>query len=181
MRRRGGMHQPLPRLVLRELPTDFRRLLRRPPARARLLAVFGFGCAAQRSGTRRCSGRPRRRRAAAAPRRMKSGNCSRHSAAACACTADGGGDSAGALRRFAASANGAPDAVLGVHDGAGCGERSDDSAIAVERRPVQRGPAMPVHGGAGCAGVGPTGVPQYPNRYPNTKQQARPEGRLWFG
>ena len=112
---------------------------------------------------------------------MKNGHGTRRSAAACPCTADGGGDSAGALRRFAASANGAPEVVLGVHDGAGCDERSDDSAIAEERRPVQRGHAKAVHGGAGCAGVGPTGVPQYPNRYPKTKQQARPEGRLWFG
>jgi hypothetical protein len=55
--------------------------------------------------------------------------------------------SAGALGRFAASGlgNGAPTAVLG---GAGCDEQSDDSAIAVERRPVQRGASIAVHGGA---------------------------------
>jgi hypothetical protein len=29
-------------------------------------------------------------------------------------------------------------------------------------------------------GVGPTRVPQYPTCTRNTKQQARPEGRLWF-
>ena len=91
---------------------------------------------------------------------MKNGHCARHSAAACACTADGGGDSAGALNgRFAASANGAPVVVLGVHVGVGIDERSDHSAIAVERRPVQRGPAIAVHGGAGVMGWAPRGYP----------------------
>jgi hypothetical protein len=33
----GGVHLPLPSLVLRELPIPFRPLLRRVPARARLL------------------------------------------------------------------------------------------------------------------------------------------------
>ncbi len=37
----------------------------------------------------------------------------------------------GALHRFAASANGAPAVVLGVHVGVGIDEQSDDSAIAV--------------------------------------------------
>jgi hypothetical protein len=112
--------------------------------------------AVRRGGTRRCPGRPRRRRAAAAPRRMKNGQCMRHSAAACSCTADGGGGSAGALNgRFAASANGAPAAVLGVDVGAGCDERSDDSAIVVFRRIVQRGTAIAVHGGAGVRGWAP--------------------------
>ncbi len=86
---------------------------------------------------------------------MKNGHCTRQSAAACPCTADGGGGSAAALiGRFAASANGAPVAVLGpgVHVGVGIDERSDDSAIAVMRRLVQRGGAIAVHGGAGGAG-----------------------------
>jgi hypothetical protein len=92
----------------------------------------------------------------------------------------GGGDSAGALiGRFAASANGAPVAVLGVQVGVGIDERSDHSAIAVVRRLVQRGDAIAVHGGAKVRGWAPHGVPQYPNRYPNTKQHARPEGRLY--
>ncbi len=73
---------------------------------------------------------------------MWNGHGTRHSAAASPCTADGGGDSAGTLRRFAASANGAPVVVLGVHVGAGIDERSDDSAIAAVRRTVQRGPAI---------------------------------------
>jgi hypothetical protein len=89
------VHQPLCRLVLREIPPPFRPLLRRDPARARL-SRFRFGCAAQRSVTRR-SGRPRRRRAAAAPRRCRIGYSSRPRAAASSCTADGGDDSAGAL------------------------------------------------------------------------------------
>jgi hypothetical protein len=109
---------------------------------------------------------------------MKNGLCTRQSAAASACTADGGADSAGALRRFTASANGAPVAVPAVHVGVGIDEQSDDSAIAVVRRPVQRGHAIAVHGGAGVRGWGPTGVPQYPTGTRNTKQQARPEGRL---
>jgi hypothetical protein len=108
-------------------------------------------------------------------------NClsTQRSAAASTCTADGGGDSAGALiGRFAASANGAPVAVLGVHVGVGIDERSDHSAIAAVRRMVQRGAAIPVHGGAGVRGWAPRGVPQYPTGTRNTKQQARPEGRL---
>ena len=75
------------------------------------------------------------------------------------------GDSAAALiGRFAASANGAPVVVvLGVHVGVGIDERSDDSAIAVVRRKVQRGAAIPVCARRGRgAGVGPTGVPQSP-------------------
>ncbi len=89
---------------------------------------------------------------------MKNGLRARPSAAACACTADGGGDSAGALNgRFAASANGAPEVVLGVHVGVGIDERSDDSAIAVVRRPVQRGVAIAVHGEAGVRGWAPRG------------------------
>ena len=66
----------------------------------------------------------------------------------------------GALNgRFAASANGAPAAVLGVHVGVGIDERSDHSAIAVVRRPVQRGVAIAVHGGAGVRGWAPRGYP----------------------
>ncbi len=94
--------------------------------------------------------------------------------------ADGGGDSAGALNgRFAASANGAPDAVLGVHVGVGIDERSDHSAIAVARRNVQRGVAKTVHGGDGVRGWAPRGYPSTQTGTRNTKQHARPEGRLW--
>ncbi len=52
-------------------------------------AVFGFGCAAQRSVTRFFPGRPSRRRGAAAPRRMKNGHWPRQRAAASSCTAHG--------------------------------------------------------------------------------------------
>ena len=91
---------------------------------------------------------------------MKNGLRARQCAAASTCTADGGGDSAGALNgRFAASANGAPAVILGVHVGAGIDERSDHSAIAAIRRPVQRGPAIAVHGGAGVMGWAPRGYP----------------------
>jgi hypothetical protein len=89
---------------------------------------------------------------------MKNGHRTRPRAAASPCTADGGGDSAGALNgRFAASANGAPVVVLGVHVGVGIDERSDHSAIAVHRRIVQRGEAIAVHGGAGVRGWAPRG------------------------
>jgi hypothetical protein len=50
---------------------------------------FRFGCAAQRSVTRGRSGRPRRRRAAAAPRYCRNSHWPRHNAAAWTCTADG--------------------------------------------------------------------------------------------
>ena len=84
---------------------------------------------------------------------MKNRHCPRQSAAACPCTADGGADSAGALNgRFVASANGAPAAVLGVHVGVGIDERSDDSAIAVVRRQVQRVASIAAHGVAGARG-----------------------------
>ena len=92
---------------------------------------------------------------------MKNGHGTRQRAAAWTCTADGGGDSAGALNgRFAASANGAPVVfVLAVHGGVGIDERSDHSAIAVDRRPVQRGVAIAVHGGAGVRGWAARGYP----------------------
>jgi hypothetical protein len=167
----SGVHLALSRLVLRELaiPCRVTVLLWRAPARPRLLRLR-FDCAAQRSGTRFWPGRPRRRRAAAAPRWRRFGHWPRQSSAECACTADGGGDSDAALRRFAASGNGAPEVALGVHVGAGCNERSEDSAIAVVRRNVQRGVATAVHGGAGAREWTPQGTP-VPNRYPNTKQQ----------
>jgi hypothetical protein len=146
---------------------------------ARAAVRFQFGCAARRSGTRSSSGRPRRRRAAAARRWRRIGHCTRHRVAAWTCAQDGGGNSAYPLNgRFAASGNGAPEVVLGVHVGVGIDERSDDLAIAVERRNVQRGVANAVHGGPGCGG-GPHGGTPVPNRYPKTKQQARPEGRLF--
>ena len=98
---------------------------------------------------------------------MKNGHILRRSAAASACTADGGGDSAGALNgRFAASASGAPAAVLAVHVGVGIDEQSDESAIAVARRIVQRGVAIAVHGGAVVRRWAPRG-------YPSTQTGAR--------
>ena len=160
----GGVHQPLPRFVLRELPGVFRELLRRAPARARLLRVSV-------SAVRRSSALPAfvlDGPVGAAQQQLRDtcgmaftrGQVQRREPAR---QTDGGGDSAGALNgRFAASANGAPEAVLGVHVGVGIDERSDHSAIADNRRPVQRGPAIAVHGGAGVRGWAPTGVPQYP-------------------
>ncbi len=115
---------------------------------------------------------------------MKNGLWTRPSAAACTCMADGGGDSAGALiGRFAASANGAPDAVLGVHVGVGIDERSDDSAIAVERRMVQRGPATAVHGGDGVRGWAPRGYPstQTGTRTQNSTLAPRVDYMFCFG
>ncbi len=173
----GGEHLPHSRLVHREPPIPkpplCRGLLRRLPARARLLR-FRFGCAAQRSGTRRSSGRPRRRRAAAAPRWIRSCLRLRPRAAACSCTADGGGDSAAALTPIAASGNGAHAVVLGVHVRARCDEQSDDSAIAVHRRIVQRGPATkPAHSGAGVRGWAPRGYP-LPKPVPENKTAGSP-------
>ena len=72
------------------------------------------------------------------------------------------------IGRFAASANGAPDVVLGVDVGVGIDERSDHSAIAVDRRKVQRGAAISVHGGAGVRGWAPRG---YPSTQPVPKTQ----------
>jgi len=87
---------------------------------------------------------------------------------------------AGALiGRFAASANGAPVVVLGVHDGAGCGERSDDSAIAAIRRPVQRGGAIAVHGEAGVRGWAPRGCPS--TQTGTRKQNSRLAPRVDYG
>jgi hypothetical protein len=65
--------------------------------------------------------------------------------------------------------------VLGVHVGAGCDERSDDSAIAVHRRPVQRGVATTVHGGAGVRGVAPRGYPSTQS-VPEHKTAGSPRG-----
>jgi hypothetical protein len=147
------VHLALSRLVLRELPIPFRVLLRSHPARARLLrvsvsavrrsaalpvdALDGPVGAAQQQLRDACgiaiARGPVQRRVPARP--------------------TAAGDSAGALNgRFAASANGAPAAVLGVHVGVGNDERSDHSAIAVVRRPVQCGVAIAVHGGAGVRG-----------------------------
>ena len=76
-------------------------------------------------------------------------------------------------RPIAASGNGAPVAVPGVHVGAGCDERSDDSAIAVFRRIVQRGEAIaPVHGGAGVRGWAPRST----QLVPENKTVRRPRG-----
>jgi hypothetical protein len=179
----GGVHLPLPRLVCRELEIEFRPSLRRPPARARLLR-------SSVSAVQRSAALPVVEvvldgpvGAAQQPRRMRNGHWTRHSAAAWTCTADGGGDSAGALNgRFAASANGAPAAVLGVHVGVGIDERSDHSAIAAFRRPVQRGPAMAVHGGAGVRGWAPRGY-RSTQPVPEHKTAGSPrgstKGSLW--
>jgi hypothetical protein len=43
---------------------------------------------------------------------------------------------------------------------------------------VQRGGAIAVHGGAGVRGWAPRGYPSTKTGTRNTKQQARPEGRL---
>jgi hypothetical protein len=77
--------------------------------------------------------------------------------------------------RFAASANGAPVAGLGVHVGVGIDERSDHSAIAAFRRIVQRGVAIPVHGGAGVWGWAPRGYPST-QPVPEHKTALRPRG-----
>jgi hypothetical protein len=111
---------------------------------------------------------------------MKNGLRARRSAAAWPCTADGGGDSASALNgRFAASANGAPDAVPGVHVGVGIDEQSDDSAIAVLRRRVQRGEAIAVHGRAGVRGWAPRGYPST-QPVPEHKTARSPRGSTMF-
>jgi hypothetical protein len=174
----GGVHLALSRLVGRELPKVFRDLLRRGPARARLLrssvsavrrsaalpvvSLDGPVGAAQQQLRDACG--------MAIERGIEQRRVPARPTAA-------GTRRAALIGRFAASANGAPDAGPGVHVGVGIDERSDDSAIAAERRPVQRGVAIAVHGGAGVRGWAPRGTP-VPNRYPNTKQQAGPEGRL---
>jgi hypothetical protein len=175
----SGVHLALPRLVFRELPTDSRELLWCPPARARLLG-FRFGCAAQRSGTRRCPGRPRRPRGAAAPRRMRNGHCARRSAAASTCTADGGGDLAGLMADSPQaqtahptrswSFTSAPDAT------------SDRTIRRLPRSAAQCSAVKPYLCTAGprMRGWARRGYPQCPNRYPKTKQHAGPEGRPFW-
>ncbi len=138
------------------------------------------GCTAQRSFTRR-SGRPRRRHTAAARRSRRMRHYTRHSAEACACTADGAGTRPphSADRR---SGNGAPAEALGVHVGIGCDEQSDDSAIAEARRPVQRGEAIAVHGGAGVRGWAPRGYPVLTGtRKQNSTQAPRVDRGFVFG
>jgi hypothetical protein len=156
----GGVHLPLPRLVVRERPKGFRPSLRRVPARARLLRVSV-------SAVRRSAAVPvfvLDGPVGAAEQQLRDvvglaivrGIVQRRGPA----RQTGGGNSAGALNgRFAASANGAPVVVLGVHVGVGIDERSDDSAIAVARRQLQRGVAIAVHGGAGSRGWAPRGSP----------------------
>jgi hypothetical protein len=80
---------------------------------------------------------------------------------------------------IAASGNGAPAAVLGVHVGAGCDERSDDSAIAAFRRPVQRGVAKAAHGGAGVRGWAPRGY-ALSQPEPERKTARTPRGSTVF-
>jgi hypothetical protein len=175
----GGVHLPLSRLVCRKLPIPFRDLLRRPPARARLLR-------SSVSAVRRSAALPvfvLDGRVGAAQQQLRDG-CgmafvrgpvqrrlpARPTAA---------GTRRGTLRRFAASANGAPVVGLGVHVGVGIDERSDDSAIAVERRIVQRGAAIAVHGGAGVRGWAPRG---YPSTQPvPEKQNSRLAPRVDLG
>ena len=77
------------------------------------------------------------------------------------------------------SGNGAPGAVLGLHVRAGCDEQSDDSAIAAERRIVQRGHAIPVHGGAGLRGWAPRGYPST-QPVPENKTAGSPRGSTMF-
>ncbi len=83
--------------------------------------------------------------------------------------------------------NGAPVAVLGVDVGIECDQQSDDSAIAVLRRKVQRGDAIAVHGGAGfrCgshgvagpgSGVGPTGYPRIDHVWVSVNGKSTPCG-----
>jgi hypothetical protein len=160
----GGVHLPLSRLVMRELPKVFRELLRRLPARARLLRLSV-------SAVRRSAALPVAAvldgPVGAAQQQLRDGRGMAIARGQVQRRGPARPTAAGARRgalngRFAASANGAPDVVLGVHVGVGIDEQSDDSAIAEVRRPVQRGEAIPAHGGARGDGVGPTGVPQYP-------------------
>jgi hypothetical protein len=173
----GGVHLALSRLVRRELPMTFRPLLRREPARARLLRFrFRLCGAAQRylqlSWT-----------APLVPRSSSSATDSESPLDAAQCSGvhlHGGGDSARRTPPIHRSGNGAPDVVLGVHVGAGSDERSDDSAIAADRRPVQRGGAIiPVHGGAGVRGWAPRGYPS-PQPVPENKTARRPRGSTMF-
>jgi hypothetical protein len=142
-------------------------------------AVFGFGCAAQRSVTRRCSGRPRRRRGAAAPRRCWNGHCARPSAAASPCTADAGGDSA---RRTQRPIRGKRKRRTRRRPGR---SRRRRMRRAIGRFGDCRGtPPSAARYSHTCArrgrgaGVGPTGYPSTQTGTRKTKQHARPEGRL---
>ncbi len=175
-----GVHLPLSRFVCREPPPLFRPSLRRVPARARLLRFSIL--AVRRSAAVPVEGLDGP--VGAAQQQLRDG-CgmaivrgivqrrvpARPTAAA---------TRPGALNgRFAASANGAPVAVPGVHVGVGIDERSDDSAIAAIRRMVQRGEAIAVHGGAGVRGWAPRG---YPNTQPVPEtQNSRLAPRVDYG
>jgi hypothetical protein len=77
------------------------------------------------------------------------------------------------------SGNGAPVAVCVVHVGVESDERSDDSAIAEDRRPVQRGAVIAVHGGAGVRGWAPRGYSST-LPVPENKTAGSPRGSTAF-
>ena len=145
--RAGIVYLPLRRLVLRELPSSSRQLLWRAPARARLCCAVG---------------RPAVRRSAVLLEAVRDGHglgaaeeqfCDRFDFAILS----------GTVQRRAparqttglgrpprrSERKGSLVVVLGVDGGVGADQQSDDSAIAVVRRQVQRGDSMPVHGGLG--------------------------------
>jgi hypothetical protein len=182
------VHLPLRNLVLRERPTKFSELLRRAPARARLCSFVSVSAV---------------RRSAALPvavldgpvgaAQQQLGDGLRSAAVnglvqrrVPAWQTDGGGDSAAALRRFAASGN-ERRASSGCSSGWSGRSRRRRMRRAIGRFGDCRiSPQCAARCGHRCArrgrgeGVGPHGGNPVFDRYPNTKQQARPEGRPRF-
>jgi hypothetical protein len=148
---------------------------------ARGCCGFRFRLCGAAQRTSRCPGRPRRRRGAAAPRCCWNGHSTRQCAAAWPWTADGGGGLGRRTQR-----------PIRRERKRRTRSRSGRSSRRRHRRAIGSfgDCRRPPHSAARCshrcarrgrgAGVGPTGVSQYPTGTRNTKQHARPEGRLWF-
>ncbi len=174
----GGVHLPLSRLVMGELPTPFRELLRRPPARARLLRFRFRLCGAAQRYPRLFWTAP------SAPRSSSSATLSGWPVPAASCS---GVALHGRRRRRLGRRTQRPIRRERKRRTPSWSWRSRRRRHrrAVGRFGDRRGPP---HSAARCrhgcarrgrgAGVGPTGVPQYPTGTRKTKQQARPEGRL---
>jgi hypothetical protein len=88
-------------------------------------------------------------------------------------------DSGLVMKQLAEAGHRVAHTTVHVHGGVGIDEQSDHSAIAAFRRPVQRGVAIAVHGGAGVRGWAPRGCPS-PQPVPET-QNSRLAPRVDYG
>ncbi len=172
----GGVHQPLPRLVMCELSFTFRESLRRLPARARLCGFSRLCGAAQRYPCLSWT-------APSAPRSSNSAILSARPFHAAKCS----GVSLHGRRAGLGPARSTADADAERRTRS----RPGRSRRRWHRRAIRRfgdcrwTPHSAARRSHTCCarrgrseGVGPTGVPQRPAGTRDTKQQARPEGRL---